>query len=295
MNTKHYKIKFDGTIANGLTKEQVKKNLTSLYNIDARKIEKIFSSSLPTILKSGVNYQSALEFKEAFKKAGAICTIYETTDRGEDIPIAGDKLKDRNKSNVFDRVSLNKTMGWGITIAILIASLSVSYYFLVYLPKIKKEAVKSITLQAEAFKKEEELKINQTEVNVKDASVYKEQGYAYTRSEKYQKAIEAFNQASRIDPNDPRTYLQRANAYHRLGNSKRAIEDYNLAIRLDPDNVNAYYNRGIVYVSLDQNDKAIEDFNHVIRLDPNNSEAYNNRSVVYYKLGEFRRAVEDSN
>jgi len=264
MNTKHYKVKFDGTIANGLTKEQVKKNLTSLYNIDEIKIEQIFSSSSPTVLKKGVNYQTAIEFEEAFKKAGAICTIYETTNQGEDIPIAGDELEDRINSKDYDRVSLSKTMGWGITIAILIASLSASYYFLFYMPKIKKEAVKSIKLQAAAIKKKKALKINQANVNVKDAAVYKEQGYAYSKSGEYQKAIEAFNQASRIDPNDPRIYLQRANAYHRLGNSKRAIEDYNLAIRLDPENVYAYHNRGIVYVSLDQNDRAMEDFNYML-------------------------------
>ncbi len=256
MNTKHYKVKFDGTVAEGLTKGEVKKKLSSLYNIDERKIEQIFSSNSPTVLKKNMSYQTAIEFEEAFKKAGAICTIYETTNQGEDIPITGDEfnidlkhvsshtietiIKPKNNG----RVSLSKTMGWAMTIAILIASLSVSYYFLVYMPKIKKEAIKSVKLQAKAIKREKELKINQAKVTIKNAAVYKKQGYAYSKAGEYQKAIEAFDHASRIDPNDSEIYLQRGNAYHRLGNSKRAIEDFNLAIRLDPENVYVYHDCG---------------------------------------------------
>jgi len=85
MEDSRYKITFNGTIVGGLTKEGVKKNLASLYNMNDRKIERIFFAGSPTVIKKSVDYKTALKIKAAFNRAGAVCEIQEITKKGNDI------------------------------------------------------------------------------------------------------------------------------------------------------------------------------------------------------------------
>lgn len=85
MEDKHYKITFDGTLVGGMTKEGVKKNLASLYNRNAKKIERIFFAGSPTVIKKSVDYKTAIKIKAAFHRAGAVCEIQEITKQRNDI------------------------------------------------------------------------------------------------------------------------------------------------------------------------------------------------------------------
>ncbi len=73
METKRYKVTFDGTIAEGLTKENVIKNLASRYKMDVRKVERIFFEDLPKILIKSVDYQTATELENTLRGEGAVC------------------------------------------------------------------------------------------------------------------------------------------------------------------------------------------------------------------------------
>ncbi len=86
MEDKRYKITFDGTLVGGMTNKGVKKNLASLYNTNAKKIERIFFADSPTVIKKSVDYKTAIKIKAAFNRAGAICEIQEIMKQGNDIP-----------------------------------------------------------------------------------------------------------------------------------------------------------------------------------------------------------------
>ena len=100
MEDNRYKVTFDGTIEEGLSKEEVKKNLTSVHKM----IEDIIDADSPIVLKKSVDHQTAIKIKETFKQAGAICKIYELTKQGKAILVDSDGHKDESKD-----VSIHRT------------------------------------------------------------------------------------------------------------------------------------------------------------------------------------------
>ena len=73
-----YQLVFNGTISDGRKLDEVKRNLASLFKTDERKIEQMFAS-LPIVVKRDVDYDGALKYQRALRKAGAICQVEETT------------------------------------------------------------------------------------------------------------------------------------------------------------------------------------------------------------------------
>ncbi len=76
MTTNRYKLIFEGKIVTGRKIEEVKRNLSSLYKTDNKKIERLFTNQ-PILIKKDVDYQVAMKYKEAFERTGAICKIEE--------------------------------------------------------------------------------------------------------------------------------------------------------------------------------------------------------------------------
>jgi hypothetical protein len=73
-----YQLVFNGTISDGREIKEVKRNLASLFKTDAAKIDQLFAS-LPIVVKRDVDYDGALKYQRALRKAGAICQVEETT------------------------------------------------------------------------------------------------------------------------------------------------------------------------------------------------------------------------
>lgn len=71
-----YQVVFSGEIAKGQHIEKVKRNLASLYKVEVKKIERLFSGHALAI-KKDVDYKTAMKYKSTFEKAGAICNIEE--------------------------------------------------------------------------------------------------------------------------------------------------------------------------------------------------------------------------
>ncbi len=90
-------------------------------------------------------------------------------------------------------------------------------------------------------------------------------GRAYFELERYQQALEDFNEVVKLIPDCAECYFNRANAYNGLGQLSNAIEGYNEAIRLLPNFVHAYYFRGIAYKKLGMNQQALKDYNQAVR------------------------------
>ena len=72
-----YQLVFNGTISDGHKVDQVKRNLASLFKTDAAKIDRLFAN-VPIVVKRDVDYDGALKYQQALRKAGAICQVEET-------------------------------------------------------------------------------------------------------------------------------------------------------------------------------------------------------------------------
>ena len=155
METKRYRVTFDGTIEDGLTKEEVIKNLASFYEMDERVAEHSFFTDLPTEIRKNVDYQKATELRKNFKKLGAICRVQEVRNQ-----TAGSGPGVNNNINLH----MTKVVGWSKAIGIIIVSLSVAYYFFVYLPEKKDKELKLMQEQAEITKREQETNKEKLEI-----------------------------------------------------------------------------------------------------------------------------------
>ena len=71
-----WKIIFEGNLFDGQKAEIVKKRLASLFNSDLAKIERLFQGS-KVIIKSGIDYRTALKFQDLFQKTGAKCRVIQ--------------------------------------------------------------------------------------------------------------------------------------------------------------------------------------------------------------------------
>lgn len=73
---KQYNLVFEGTVSEGRKVEEVKSNLATLFKLDEKKIDHLFT--VPSaVIKKNVNYDLAMQYQHAMKKAGAICKATE--------------------------------------------------------------------------------------------------------------------------------------------------------------------------------------------------------------------------
>ncbi|MBD3306448.1 hypothetical protein GF339_08620 [candidate division KSB3 bacterium] len=71
-----YDVIFRGQIAQGTTPAQVKQNLASMFQLSEQQIEAAFSGQ-PLMVKAHVPYQTAMQYKRAFEKAGTVCQLIQ--------------------------------------------------------------------------------------------------------------------------------------------------------------------------------------------------------------------------
>ena len=127
------------------------------------------------------------------------------------------------------------------------------------------------------------------EINPQHAIAYYNRGLAKSALEQYHDAIADFDQTIRINHHD-------------------ALSDFDRAIRINPQNAMAYYSRGLAKHALGQYHEAIADFDQAIRIhpqhaladfdqtvriDPQHTDAYYNRGAAYKAIGEYKKALAD--
>jgi len=85
--------------------------------------------------------------------------------------------------------------------------------------------------------------------------------------EKFEEALENFDQALQLDPNHALALNARGYARLRLRYYETALEDFNAAIRLNPGYANAYWNRSAAKKALGDDAGSREDFRRAARLE----------------------------
>ncbi len=77
MAEKKYDLIFEGKVAEGQNRSAVAKNLMNLLKTDQDGVKRLFSGE-PAVIKKGMDRETAMKYKQAVNKAGALCRIEET-------------------------------------------------------------------------------------------------------------------------------------------------------------------------------------------------------------------------
>ena len=82
MAESYYHVVFHGEIEEGQKLETVKSRLAVLFKIDTSKVD-IFFRKVPIVVKKNVSYETSVNFKKVFEKAGARVRIVAADSRNE--------------------------------------------------------------------------------------------------------------------------------------------------------------------------------------------------------------------
>ena len=81
-----YNLIFQGSIADGYRSDQVKRNLARLLKADENKVERLFTKG-SVVLKKGMDHESAVKYRNALLKAGAVCNITPAERLSGSLPV----------------------------------------------------------------------------------------------------------------------------------------------------------------------------------------------------------------
>jgi hypothetical protein len=73
-NRRRYKVIFNGKTVEGRQREDVKRHLRAMLKTEQKTVERLFSTAC-MVIKQDVDYETALKYLVAFKRAGAICEL----------------------------------------------------------------------------------------------------------------------------------------------------------------------------------------------------------------------------
>ncbi len=136
----------------------------------------------------------------------------------------------------------------------------------------------------------EALKICNSELERKDtynsdfvALLYYSKGFILHNFEKYEEAIECFDEAIILAPNKTSIYFNRGFSKSAAENYYGAINDFTQALKETPKANYIYYNRGFAYEMTYEYKKAQEDYRKAIELGLDNSD-------IFYRLGGIQNS-----
>ncbi len=125
------------------------------------------------------------------------------------------------------------------------------------------------------------------------AEAFLYRGISFNELGKYDKAITDLTICIELDPKfSDQAHYFRGIAKFETGNYPGAIQDYTTAIQLNPDFV-AFYRRGQANMNLNEYARALQDFQIAIRLNPSFIEGFLYRGKALYYLGQYEEALSD--
>ena len=123
------------------------------------------------------------------------------------------------------------------------------------------------------------------------AELYSELGGVYLKSNLFDKAIWAYQQAVRLDSLRVEDWSNLGLAYGREGNHTQEIRQYRRALRLRPDHAKTLHNLGVAYLEEGRLSKAIDAFKKAMRLNPGFLGTSYNLAIAYAKQGRYDEAL----
>ena len=144
-----------------------------------------------------------------------------------------------------------------------------------------------------------------TTVEVTATRGFYHRGCAFSRIERYDRALAAFPHLVRQPPTSatiPATwlisyltdiYIHRGNAHRRLGEYPQALADLNQAIKRSNGSAQSYSGRGLLHLDTSDFEQAIEDFSAAIQQHPTFAQAYLWRGFAYLRGQKPQQAIAD--
>lgn len=116
-------------------------------------------------------------------------------------------------------------------------------------------------------------------------------GEKLRKSERYEEAIAAYNQAIKIKPDYAEAWYAKASLLYQLQRYEEAITAYDRVTQLNSDDANAWYYRGWMLGELQRYEEAITSYDKAIELEPNVSEYWLFRGNVLKNLQRYDEAI----
>ncbi|MDF0556215.1 tetratricopeptide repeat protein [Kamptonema sp. UHCC 0994] len=122
-------------------------------------------------------------------------------------------------------------------------------------------------------------------------SDYAKQGDAYFFENRYDEAVNAYNQALQIQPELADTWNNRGVVLTRMQRYSEAIDSYEQATKIRPNYPDAWNNKGVVLLEMQQLPEAIVCYEQAIQAKSDYADAWNNRGVALSKMQKYEEAV----
>ena len=133
------------------------------------------------------------------------------------------------------------------------------------------------------------------EINPKDDYALARKGVVLINLSKYDEALEYFNQALEINPNNDYALSRKGIALISLGKDEGALESFNQALEINPKDDYALSRKGIALIILGKYDEALESFNQVLEINPKNDIALSRKGFALIIFGKYDEALESFN
>jgi tetratricopeptide (TPR) repeat protein len=126
------------------------------------------------------------------------------------------------------------------------------------------------------------------------AEDYLNQGDAFYYEQRYNEAIDSYDQALALQPDLVRAWVQKAKALRRSDQLEAALETNDRALQIDPTFQSAWFGRMYTLLNLKQYEEALVAVDRMIELNPLD-EAWKWRGYILTKLGRYDEALDSLN
>jgi tetratricopeptide (TPR) repeat protein len=124
------------------------------------------------------------------------------------------------------------------------------------------------------------------------ASDYLAQGDALYFQDKFQAAVDAYEQAIALQPNSHEAWINKGKALRRLGRYEEALSASTEAAAIKPNSPWPWFGRGYALQDLHRYQEALEAFDRAIKIRPDHYWSWKHRGYALTKLGRYPEAVK---
>ncbi len=117
-----------------------------------------------------------------------------------------------------------------------------------------------------------------------------EKANSYYSQRKWDKAINAFEEAIKLDPKNAVYWQSKGTALYNQGKYDEAVKAFEEAIKLDPKNEDYWQFKGWALNNQGKYDEAIKAYDEAIKLDPKPGEAWHDKGLAIKSLGRTTEA-----
>ncbi|NEP10042.1 MAG: tetratricopeptide repeat protein [Symploca sp. SIO2C1] len=116
-------------------------------------------------------------------------------------------------------------------------------------------------------------------------------GNKLLKSQKYEEALAAYNQALEIKSDYYQAWYYRSYVLYVLQRHEEALDSYEEVIKLNDKDANAWYYKGLIIANLRRHEEAIACYNQAIEIEPNIESCWFHRGDSLYQLQRYEDAI----